>query len=387
MAGPLETVFERGPAHVLGPHNEGIVYAFLASVEGTEAFRHKQLFSLRGVLNAPSKSIDLGPRYIGCLIPDLACRRLDQTSTHGTTLVISLGRAILRECHPLHEKTLFHGCISMERILLTEAGNLMIRDCGAIPAATMNMQEPISSTMPGLDTLFSTRETIPPEVLRGEDCSSHTDIFLIGALLYKLLVGRSPFSAPSTLARYHRISKGDYEPLGAEYGEFGEWVNQCLHPSPQARPTPQESRIILDSLDSPGSYHDLFDPEMVLISRILGSRKAPNASEPFLASPPEVNQALKLWDAQLLVRRSSETRKAPDRRWGTWIAVAFIAIVTWIFIEMITTEMRSQSYDGRPGPAPQELKRGDSPATIRHRVQKRRQLDRGKRIPRRDISL
>ena len=36
----------------------------------------------------------------------------------------------------------------------------MMRDCGAVPAATMSIQEPINSTMPGLDTLFSMRETI-----------------------------------------------------------------------------------------------------------------------------------------------------------------------------------------------------------------------------------
>ena len=372
---------------MLGSDGDGLAYAFWVSETGTRVFAHKQLAGLQGLLNRATTPTDVGPHYLGCHFEDFTCRRLLDTHAHPTDVVAKFGAELLDACRPLHQNQLFHGCLSPGRIVLSDTLELIIRDCGIISAILLQPDQPFTIQTPGFERVFAPNSTIPPEVLRGGTCTSETDIFLIGSMLYRLLTAQDPFAAKTALGRYRRIADGDYVPLGAEVGELRSWIHNSLAPCPSNRPSPEESRTLFASLRQSSSLEPLFDPTTTDFSSTLSARKERVLGKPFLASDHERLTALASLEGNIQSRPNLQRRgRKTSGQWGSWLAVLCIAGLTWIFIELAHSEMRTRNYDGRPGPARQES-RSARPPEVSYGSKKspRRRPEKGSRLPRRAI--
>jgi hypothetical protein len=382
VAGPFESLLDRGPAHLLGQHGNEIVYGFLASADGTEAFRHKQLFALRGILGLPVHSVELSDDYIGCGLREPLCRQLDRRERHPFELVASLGAALFRICRPLHDRDLYHGAIGNGRIYISNEGLLFFRDCGVIPAALLHTGGNLRLNIAGMERVFGPHATVPPELLRGEPLSVKTDVFLIASVLYRLLRGHDPHEATSTLGRYKRIASGDFTPLHTD-DELARWMTQSLSPSPTKRPSASESLASLQSLDKNTPFDSLFQERLMPLSETLPSFHCDAYSEPFLATEDDYSTQVHEWTSQLAAGKEQSRKAPPKQSWNSWLAILFLAAVTWVFIELGTAEMRSGSYDGRPGPTLQT--QGSPVPRAIGKADKRRRADKGLRLPRRTI--
>lgn len=100
-----------------------------------------------------------------------------------------------------HRHSVVHRDLKPENILLDSAGRPVITDFGlalAIDASTRETQA---------GTLLGTPRYMAPEQIEGvtDKIGVRTDVYGLGAILYELLTGRPPFSAPSATSLFHRI--------------------------------------------------------------------------------------------------------------------------------------------------------------------------------------
>ncbi|MFH1377415.1 MAG: protein kinase [Planctomycetota bacterium] len=115
--------------------------------------------------------------------------------------------------------------------------------------------EPVSSKLAGLGQLTGGRGTpgfTAPEVIRdAQAATTASDVFSVGALMYYLLTGRSPFAGRATDEIYDKTLAGGYEPIERFVPDLslatGEIIDRCLIGDPEMRyPGGAE---LLDALD------------------------------------------------------------------------------------------------------------------------------------------
>ena len=120
--------------------------------------------------------------------------------------IIEIGIQICEGLQAAHEKGITHRDIKPSNILIDSHGRARIVDFG------------LASVL-GSDKLTKTGSTLgtvgymSPEQVRGEEVDHRTDLFSLGAVLYELITGHSPFKCDSEAATLHAITDANPEPL------------------------------------------------------------------------------------------------------------------------------------------------------------------------------
>ncbi len=131
--------------------------------------------------------------------------------------------------HALHKKGLTHGDIKPANIVLDDDGAAKLVDFGLSGMARRD----------STGTIFGTPHYIAPESLRGERDSRGTDLYSLGATLYHLLSGRTPFQGadPTEIARARLVRPPD--PIGRHAPDISpatqHIVTRLLNPNPVRR--------------------------------------------------------------------------------------------------------------------------------------------------------
>jgi serine/threonine protein kinase len=129
------------------------------------------------------------PPVSGQTLSDLLARdrRLDQTTA------IEIAIRLCETLAPAHGAGLTHGSLATDAVVLTEATGsssgpeIVVFDTGLLPAL-----RPIGSTE---SRAWGRLPYISPEQASGQGVHPSSDIYVIGMLLYEMLVGRPPFRA------------------------------------------------------------------------------------------------------------------------------------------------------------------------------------------------
>jgi serine/threonine-protein kinase len=104
--------------------------------------------------------------------------------------VAALGVQACTGLQHAHDAGLVHRDIKPANLLLRDDGVLKIADFGIARAA-----ESTRHTQAG--TLLGTAAYLAPEQIAGEDATASSDVFSLGAVLYELLTGRTPYEFTS----------------------------------------------------------------------------------------------------------------------------------------------------------------------------------------------
>lgn len=113
---------------------------------------------------------------------------------------IELFKAVCRAVQYAHKSLVIHRDLKSDNILITPEGQVKILDFGIA-----KLLDPSLYYLSGFETQSGTRllslEYASPEQIRGEQVTTSADLYSLGVLLYKLLVGLHPFDVDNPTYR------------------------------------------------------------------------------------------------------------------------------------------------------------------------------------------
>ncbi len=114
-------------------------------------------------------------------------------------------RQVLAGLHAIHAAGFVHGDVKAENVLIDDGDRVTLIDLGLMRSR--------SEVAPARDGLASgTPDYMAPEVIRGEGAVLESDLYSVGALLYELLTGTTPFAGGASREILMRHLEDDVVP-------------------------------------------------------------------------------------------------------------------------------------------------------------------------------
>ena len=117
-----------------------------------------------------------------------------------------------------HQRGVVHRDVKPGNLLLHTDGRVMLADFGI--ARSVHERPDVSAS----DLAIGTPHYIAPEQALGDQVDGRADIYSLGAVLYELLSGRTPYIAESTTRVLVQMLDGPPQPLG----EVNPWVSPAV---------------------------------------------------------------------------------------------------------------------------------------------------------------
>ncbi|MGE0786533.1 MAG: protein kinase [Sandaracinaceae bacterium] len=143
----------------------------------------------------------------------------------------AVGVSVARALAAAHAAELVHGAVGPAAIRVADDGRVTLAELG-IRELAARLAQHATQVLPDVVHSFA------PEHARGGDATPASDVFALGATLFRILTGEYPFDGPSPLAVTLKLSLGRHEPLPPNVPEsVRALVHRMLSADPTARPS------------------------------------------------------------------------------------------------------------------------------------------------------
>ncbi len=146
---------------------------------------------------------------------------------------------ILRALAFVHDRGLLHGDLKTENVLLRDGEPVLI-DLGLAGAVRAHRVESVSGTL----------ATLSPERLRGEPVDGRSDLYALGATLFRCLAGRDPFEGTADEVVAGHLERSPPALEGTRSARLARLVRTLLEKDPLRRP--RSARALLGELEAKG---------------------------------------------------------------------------------------------------------------------------------------
>jgi serine/threonine protein kinase len=186
--------------------------------------------------------------------------------------VASIGMQVASALAAAHNAGIVHRDIKPGNVLLGDDGTVKITDFG-ISRATGDV------TVTATGMLAGTPAYLAPEVAKGYDPGSPSDVFSLGSTLYAAIEGQPPFGlSENTIALLHKVASGKVDPP-RNAGPMTALLMRLLRAEPEDRPTMAEARDALAAVAN-GQAAPAFTPAVVAPTHPPSWRGAPVQKQP-----------------------------------------------------------------------------------------------------------
>lgn len=161
--------------------------------------------------------------------------RLGRDGTLPWREAVTIGAAVASALATAHARGVVHRDVTPGNVMLTPTG-VKVVDFGISALAGEREKSPDG-------TLLGTPAYLAPERLDNGQVLPATDVYAVGLLLYRMLVGRLPWQASTTTQMLRAHMYHDPEPLPSIPqlpAEVGDLVHRCLAKRPADRPATVE---------------------------------------------------------------------------------------------------------------------------------------------------
>ena len=168
-------------------------------------------------------------------------RTLAQTGTVAAEEAARYGAQLAGGLEAVHAKGILHRDIKPANVMVTDQGHAKLADFGI---ARQVHAEP---TLTGTGAVTGTPGYVAPEVVKGAKFTQASDVFSLGATLFHLVEGTSPFGEGNAHSLLWRTAQGDrVEPKRA--GVLAPVLDHLLQIDPKRRIKVHEARVALAKL-------------------------------------------------------------------------------------------------------------------------------------------
>jgi eukaryotic-like serine/threonine-protein kinase len=194
--------------------------------------------------------------------------------------VARIGRQVADALDAAHQAGIVHRDVKPGNVLLGADGTVKITDFG-ISRATGDL------TLTRTGMLAGTPAYLAPEVARGEDSTSASDVFSLGATLYAAVEGMPPFGADdNALALLHAVAAGKVIPP-TQAGPLTALLMRLLRDDPAERPSAAQARQELGRIAHAGGRAEAPLADLVPLgpSGVPPVPEARHSSDPWMGPP------------------------------------------------------------------------------------------------------
>lgn len=142
----------------------------------------------------------------------------------------------LHAAHELRDGTgkllqVVHRDVSPQNVVISDAGAVKVIDFGVAKALNRTLGQTVAGKLKGKV------QYMPPEQARGLQVDRRADLWSVGAVLYHLLAGRTPYEAESPLGVLNMLLSEEPPPPLPDHvpGSVADIVNRALRPDPVER--------------------------------------------------------------------------------------------------------------------------------------------------------
>jgi eukaryotic-like serine/threonine-protein kinase len=168
-----------------------------------------------GALNHPNilSVYDVGehrgaPFLVAECVEGQSLRKHLQAGPLAAPAALAIAVQVARGLAVAHARGIVHRDLKPDNLRLRADGVVKIVDFGLAKLQMPDGSEPgATGTLTG--AIIGTAGYIAPEQLRGEPVDGRADLFALGATLYEMLCGRSPFKGDNTVETLHAILTGE----------------------------------------------------------------------------------------------------------------------------------------------------------------------------------
>ncbi len=159
---------------------------------------------------------------------------------------IDLGRQIARGLDAAHAAGLVHRDLKPANVMVSADGTAKVLDFGIAKSLS-------GDSMTATGAVLGTYRSMSPEQALGQTVDGRSDLFALGALLYEMLTGVSPFAATTPFDTLQKVTEGTPTPAGDLRPDAPAallaLINASMAKDPAARP-PSAGHVarVLDGL-------------------------------------------------------------------------------------------------------------------------------------------